>query len=272
MGGTIQKNRNGRNVNYKLIVDTAVLAGEIMLSSGAETYRVEDTMEHILKTSRCESIEALALMTGIVATINGDEMDAPVTVVKTINDRSTNLNNIIKVNAISRKYCGGNLTLEEAYEQLKCVDEKQYIRTVFNIATVGIAVGFAMMFGGSFIDVIATMFVGLLLAGCISAGKIIKMNSILADVISCMGIAMLTMLIKAFAIPEINMDIVIISTIMPIVPGVAITNAIRDTLQGDYLSGSARILEAFLKAASIALGIGIGMAIFEMWLGGSVIW
>ena len=41
MGGTIQKNRNGRNVNYKLIVDTAVLAGEIMLSSGAETYPVE---------------------------------------------------------------------------------------------------------------------------------------------------------------------------------------------------------------------------------------
>lgn len=49
---------------------------------------------------------------------------------------------------------------------------------------------------------------------------------------------------------------------MPLVPGVAITNAIRDTLQGDYLSGGARVLEAFLKAASIALGVGIGMALF----------
>ena len=61
---------------------------------------------------------------------------------------------------------------------------------------------------------------------------------------------------------EINMDTVIISAIMPLVPGVAITNAIRDTLQGDYLSGGARVLEAFLKAASIALGVGIGMALF----------
>ena len=44
---------------------------------------------------------------------------------------------------------------------------------------------------------------------------------------------------------EINMDTVIISAIMPLVPGVAITNAIRDTLQGDYLSGGARVLEPF---------------------------
>lgn len=58
-------------------------------------------------------------------------------------------------------------------------------------------------------------------------------------------------------------DIVIISCIMPMVPGVAITNAVRDTLQGDYLSGGARILEAFLKAAGIALGIGLGLSIFS---------
>ena len=67
---------------------------------------------------------------------------------------------------------------------------------------------------------------------------------------------------KTYGMKEINMDTVIISAIMPLVPGVAITNAIRDTLQGDYLSGGARVLEAFLKAASIALGVGIGMALF----------
>lgn len=60
-----------------------------------------------------------------------------------------------------------------------------------------------------------------------------------------------------------NMDIVMISAIMPLVPGMAITNAVRDTLQGDYISGAARTLEAFLKAAGIALGIGIGIAIFS---------
>ena len=258
-------------MNHKLLMDTAVLAGEIMLCSGAETYRVEDTMCHILKTSQCESVEALALMTGIVATINDETMDQPISAVKTINERSTNLNNIIKVNEISRRYCGGKISLEGAYAQLKCVKERQYSRALFNIATAAIATGFAMVFGGSLIDVVAATIVGFWLAGCIMLGKMIRINSIFVDIFSCAGIAMITMAVKTFVVPTLNMDIVIVSAIMPIVPGVAITNAIRDTLQGDYLSGCARILEAFLKAASIAIGAGIGMALFNMVIGGGVI-
>lgn len=249
-------------MNHKLLLDTAVLAGEIMLCSGAETYRVEDTMYHILKTSEAESIEALALMTGIVATLNSPDMEQPMTLMKAVNDRTTNLNHIIQVNDISRRYCGGELTLEETYRKLKQIGGMQYCRTLCNIALVGVASGFAMMFGGTFLDVVVTAMVGILLAGIISLGQKLRMNVIIVDILSSMGIAVLAIAMKTYAIQTINMDTVIISAIMPLVPGVAITNAIRDTLQGDYLSGGARVLEAFLKAASIALGVGIGMAIF----------
>ena len=254
-------------MNYKLLLDTALLAGEILLSSGAETYRVEDTMGHILKTSKAESIEAFALMTGIVATLNDPSMQQPLTVVKTVNDRSTNMNNIIKVNEISRRYCGGKITLEEAYEQLKGVKEKLYTRTVFNIATALVTTGFAMMFGGSVMDVLVATAMGFWLALCVMVAKIKKINVILQDIISCAGISLFTMMVQTYFCPSLDMDIVIVAALMPIVPGVAITNAIRDTLQGDYLSGCARILEAFLKAASVALGVGIGMAV-----GGMVLW
>ena len=118
------------------------------------------------------------------------------------------------------------------------------------------------MFGGSFLDVAATAVVGVLLAAIITLGEKVKMNVIIIDILSSMGIAILAIAMKTYGMKEINMDTVIISAIMPLVPGVAITNAIRDTLQGDYLSGGARVLEAFLKAASIALGVGIGMALF----------
>ncbi len=119
-----------------------------------------------------------------------------------------------------------------------------------------------MMFGGSFLDVAATAVVGVLLAAIITLGEKVKMNVIIIDILSSIGIAILAIAMKTYGMKEINMDTVIISAIMPLVPGVAITNAIRDTLQGDYLSGGARVLEAFLKAASIALGVGIGMALF----------
>ena len=37
---------------YKKIAEVAVLAGRIMLESQAESYRIEDTVERILKTSQ----------------------------------------------------------------------------------------------------------------------------------------------------------------------------------------------------------------------------
>ena len=46
---------------------------------------------------------------------------------------------------------------------------------------------------------------------------------------------------------------------MPIVPGAAITTAVQDTLQGDYVAGGAKALEAFVSAAAIAVGVSFGM-------------
>lgn len=246
-------------IDYKMLADTAMLAGEIMLRSGAETYRVEDTMNHILKTSNIESKQVIAMMTGLMLTINDKSMKQPVTLMKRVSERSTNISNIIKVNDISRKYCAGEISLEEAHSQLQVVKGKQYKRTLYNLATVGIAVGFTIMFGGTLQDAIAATIVGAILACVITMGKIAKVNSVLINVLSGLGIAILTVMVQRFLLHDISTDIVIVGTIMPIVPGVAITNAIRDTLHGDYLSGCARILEALLIAMAIAVGAGLGM-------------
>ena len=95
-------------MDHKLVIDTAVLAGEILLKSGAETYRVEDTMKHILSTGNTETAEALVMLTGIVATME-DPGVQPVTVMRRVDDRGTNIYRIIEVNDISRKYCSGKM-------------------------------------------------------------------------------------------------------------------------------------------------------------------
>ena len=59
----------------------------------------------------------------------------------------------------------------------------------------------------------------------------------------------------------VGIGISIVGLIMPAVPGTAITNAIRDTLRGDYNSGMARAVEAFVTALSIAIAVAIGLAI-----------
>lgn len=255
----------------QLLLDVAVEAGVIMLESGAETYRVEDTMDRILRHTHKESVETLALMTGIVVTLKGSNLPQPLTVMKTVNRHSTNMNNIMRVNEISRQYCDDKITLEEAKESLSGLKTKNYNRLIYNLATAGVATGFAMMLGGSVADAIFAALVGIILGFVITAGKLLHMNSLILDVFSGMSIACVTFALAHFLPIHLNTDIMIVSAIMPIVPGVAITNAIRDTMYGDYLSGCARILEAFLKAAMIALGVGVGMALLGILLGRSVI-
>lgn len=118
------------------------------------------------------------------------------------------------------------------------------------------------MFGGKVNEIWTSAIVGALLGFCMEAGRRLEVHDFMMDAISSMAITVLTILLKAYLPVSINMDTIIISAIMPLVPGVAITNAVRDTLQGDYITGSSRMLEAFIKAASIALGVGIGMMLF----------
>ena len=255
-------------MDYKVVMKTAVLAGEIMLKNGAETHRVEDTMCYILRKSKAEAVEANVTMTGLVATIEVPNSN-PITVIRRVQKRGTNLNRIMEVNNISREYCSDNITLEEAYDKLKHVSGKQYSVFVYNIATVITPTGFALLFGGGLKETVASAIVGLVLSILMTIGKKLSMKSFILNMLSSFGIATTAMIIRLFW-PDMDQNIVIISGIMPLVPGVAITNAIRDTLEENYISGAARILEAFVIASAVALGVGVGMAFMGMFLTGGV--
>lgn len=255
-----------QRLDYNLVMNTAMLAGEWMLRSGAETYRVEDTILHILRTANAQSVEVSVMMTGIVATI-ADEGMQPITVIKRVQSRGTHMDRVIEVNEISRQYCRGELALEDAYQRLKSISGKQYRVGIYNMATIFVAVGFVPLFGGMGQELVATFFVGAILALIMTIGKGLQINGFMLNVLSSMGIAVGAIGMRVL-MPSVDVNVVIVSAIMPLVPGVAITNAIRDTLQGDYLSGVARIMEAFLTAAAIAVGVGVGLSLLGIFYQG----
>jgi uncharacterized membrane protein YjjP (DUF1212 family) len=78
----------------------------------------------------------------------------------------------------------------------------------------------------------------------------------------CFVLAYLTMICTKY-FTGTDQNLIIIGSIMPLVPGVPITNAIRDTLQGDYNSGTARAMEAFVISLGIAVGVGLGIGLFN---------
>lgn len=116
-----QKERQAR---YRLLMDTALLAGKIMLQSGAETYRVEDTICRILHTSGLETAETFATVTGLFVTLADPSIDA-ITKITRVSEKQSNLSQVYEVNDVSRRLCCGVISVEEAYQELLRIKDKR---------------------------------------------------------------------------------------------------------------------------------------------------
>ena len=249
-------------MNYKALFKAAMLAGEIMSQSGAETYRVEDTMIRILKSSGLASVEVYATTTGIVASLSDTSIET-ITGVKRIANRANNLSRINDVNQISRNICDGYMQPEEAILRLEEIrNSRIYSELVVAIATIISMAGFVGLFGGTLMDCVIAMINGIfiILIGKLSDNRV--GSAFILDAAKSFVLAFLTMVFsRHFA--DINRNLIIIGSIMPLVPGIPITNAIRDTLQGDYNSGTSRAVEAFVISLGIAVGVGLGMGVYN---------
>lgn len=246
-------------MDYKLLFNTAILAGEIMLKNGAETYRVEDTINHILNMSGFKIAESFVTTTGIFVTLDDDSIHA-MTSVRRVNIRNTNLNKIALVNEVSRDFCSCKIKLSEAYDRLIKIDNlKPYSSLAISIANTFTPPFFAMIFSSSIAlsEIFISFLCGIALSAIQYAAQKLNVIKFFSDLLSSAAVATIA---SAYSLNfGLNMDLIIVSSIMPLVPGVAITNAIRDTLYGDYLSGVSRAMEAFIIAVSIALGVGCGL-------------
>ncbi len=257
-------------MNDKLLVETAVLAGEIMLVSGAEIYRVEDTINRIMRKAGKETAEAIVFSTGIFASLNDPSIEA-ITVARRVNGWSANLNRVYLVNDVSRKLCSDSITVEEAYSRLKEIKNTvQYRPGVKNIGVVGVAVFFTLLLGGVVKDCLAAAVTGAILAAAMELSRRIRLNDFCVNGLCAFLIAVSTLVMGQWIFPGIKTDIIIIGAIMPLVPGVIFTTAIRDTLNGDYASGTARIMEAVVVALAVAAGVGAGMGLFQWIVGGGL--
>lgn len=252
-------------MDYKRLVDVAIGIGEVMLKHGAETYRVEDTMHRILNCAKLEYQETYVTYTGIIVTLADPRIET-ITKVKRIENRGANYNKIYLANNLSRKLCQGEVTVEEAEREVEKIrDSRLYPEWVLSVSMVLIAAMFAPLFGGGVSESVIAGINGVLIVGGKQVEKKLGLPGFISNMLIAIAMAYLTRAVIVLGgMSGLNQGIVITSSIMPLVPGVAITNAIRDTLQGDYMSGGSRVIEAFVTAAAIAVGIGCGLAMFEM--------
>ena len=173
----------------------------------------------------------------------------------------------IELDKLVEKFCKKKITLEEMFKELKrIITYTEYKEWLVSLCLMLIPPLFVLMLGGKYLDTLTATVCGAILVLISKSGKKIKSNAFIMNSFSTIIISIVSFI--GNRVIGTNIDLVIIGTIMPLVPGVAITNAAMDTLNGDYMSGIAKILEAFVKATSIAIGVGIGIEILNLILGG----
>lgn len=254
-------------MDENLLLNLALDAGEIMLSAGAETHRVEDTMERILSVNKSIMPEAFATTTGIFAGVQGS-LTGSRTRFKRIIHRAINLGKITRVNSMSRKFVAGKITIEEAFEEIAAIHALKDYPLGLTVTCHGVVSScFTLMFSHNLTDSFASFFIGILLGAANRIMRKYKFSSFLVTLFGSILITVLSVLIHEIT-KVTNFDNTIIGALMLLVPGVAITNAVRDILEGNYITGNSRIAEAAITAVAIASGVGTVLSSYSRIVGG----
>lgn len=239
----------------------AGLAGEIMLKNGAETYRVEETMEHIGRACGATKVESFVVPTGVFLTV-ADASGQSLTTMRRVRGRTINLDRITKVNELSRRLVEQRIDYQDARAILEHISRE---RTGFSLMPSMVASGIvggtgAILLDGGLPEIITAFFASWTMRYIAHVISRLNGAQFTFEFLGAMVVAAIGVIFHGFW-PQLSRDIVIIGGIIPLVPGVAITNSIRDFIAGDLVAGISRGTEACLAAAAIAMGVVIALAI-----------
>ena len=247
-------------MNYDKLLNISVELGCRLMSSGAEIYRVEESVRRLLQAYGLDSPEVFAIPNCVIVSIATPE-GHPITRMRRIAGHGTDIELLERCNDLCRRLCVQTPPLEEAQGLLDALPGRSYApRQV--LLGYGIAPAFfSPLFGGGVGDTLSALMGGLAVGFCLLyAGRLIGSNSFFRTAI-CSAVASLVSLMLVRLGLGRSVDTVTISVLMVLVPGVALTNAMREIMAGDIISGLSRAADSILTAAAIAIGTAVGLAI-----------
>ncbi len=247
------------------LLDFAADTGKCLLESGGETSRVEDTLTRIIRHFYGGRSEILVVLTGFFVNIGSR------TEIVRVQRRTINLDRVSKINMMSREIVGGKLSFDEAVIRLEEIKaQKPYSLWIKTFAAALSCSFFTLLQSGGFADGVNSFVTGALVNVIL---WLIKKRNMADFIITFSGgvmTALFTLMLYRAGLGN-NINAMIAGSIMPLVPGLGTTNALRDIIAGDYLSGGARLFDAVVVAVALATGAGITMYMFGNIAGGKLL-
>lgn len=258
-GSALKDTEEMLNLDYTIAV--VMQAGVMFLEAGAEVYRAEATINRLGKAiPGVDDCISYVTVTGIMCSMVAHGQ--AVTRIARVGSTSRNLSVINAINQLSRNAELYHFTSEQVENTLKKI-MKLPVYSNKSLALFGAlgALGFAIFFNGTPVEIGAVFVIGLVIQMISNWLSQFEINQIFVNGLAAFGAAFASEWVHYY-ISSASVDTMIISSIMLLVPGLTMTNSIRDTVMGEYLSGVARGAEALIIATSIAVGVALALAIF----------
>ena len=250
------------------VLDAAMEAGHILLENGAEISRVEETMERICRHYGVMTGEFFVLSNGIFSA-GGRRGDKTYARVQHIPVKGTRLDKVVAVNQLSREIVQGMHedidSVEKRLAEINLMKPESELKQIL-ASGVGSSV-FCALAGGGLADCLAAFVAGFLLYVFVLRISVPYLGKIVGNIFGGMFVVTLSLLCYHLGIGT-NLSYIISGTIIPLVPGVAFANGIRDIANGDYIAGAVRLLDAVFVFLSIAIGVGVVFTLYHALTGG----
>ena len=229
--------------------------GRSLLKNSAEVHRVEETLTLVMKAYGYNNTEVFSIPNYLTVDIEHEGVINSKFV--RIHSSVNNMNKLVELNNLSYAICRCGLSFDEASDTLyKIINEEGYSTKFLTIMGGAFALAFTVFWGGSLKDcIIATM------AGLLSKYVYInlakkKSTVCFNNVCSGFVLSILPVIVALMGL-SFSFDKVMIGAIMLLVPGLGITNAIRDILSQDFITSVARFAEVII----VSLGMGLGISL-----------
>ena len=235
------------------ILACAMDIGEQMLISGAEVSRVELAIRMICSAYGCQRADVFIITSSMILTVQDKDGNYG-TQTRRITGTATDLSKLHKLNSLSRRVCSQTPGYKEVQRLLKGIcAEKTYPLWLQVLGGGLIAFSFAVFFGGSWIDGFVAFFLGMGLRLLTQLLQRAASNQIIVNVIASFALSVATLLMVRSGLGQ-DANKILIGNIMILIPGIALTNSLRDLISGDIITGLLRLLDAILVAVAIAAG------------------
>ena len=249
-------------------MDALQLAGKIIMENGGETYRAEETINRMGCGFGLDQVDSFAVPSGLFISYKSNDGN-PVTSVRRVRREGRNLTRVDEANQVSRLVAAGKMDCPQALARLREIecDPGSFAGMWCLPAAFLCAAGFTLLFGGSLLSVAVAGTVAVLVQLMESLLAGFRTRGLAASILGGLLTALLPLLLSRI-IPALDTDLVIAGAVMPLVPGLAMTNAVQDTMRGDMVSGISHGVQAILTACLIAGGALLAVEIMHLLTGG----